>query len=93
MWFRRRREALLRYALRHLSWGNGDRESGYRCAESDRRYLAPRGRREDNVRALNEGIMSQMPAHRDLLSPAQIHLAALYVFSLSTDSDAARVPR
>jgi cytochrome c oxidase cbb3-type subunit 3 len=45
------------------------------------------GRREDIVRALNEGLASQMPAHRDLLSPARIHLAALYVFSLSADAE------
>lgn len=43
------------------------------------------GRREDIVRVLNVGILSQMPSHKDLLSPARIHLAALYVFSLSAD--------
>jgi cytochrome c oxidase cbb3-type subunit 3 len=41
------------------------------------------GRREDIHRALTEGIMSQMPAHEDLLSPQRIHLAALYVYSRS----------
>jgi cytochrome c oxidase cbb3-type subunit 3 len=45
------------------------------------------GRREDIVRALNAGIMSQMPAHGRLLPPAQIHLAALYVFSLSAEAE------
>jgi cytochrome c oxidase cbb3-type subunit 3 len=41
------------------------------------------GRREDIHRGLNEGILSQMPAHADLLSPERIHLAALYVYSRS----------
>jgi cytochrome c oxidase cbb3-type subunit 3 len=41
------------------------------------------GRREDIHRSLNEGIMSQMPAHENLLSPERIHLAALYVYSRS----------
>ena len=45
------------------------------------------GRREDIVRALNDGIMNQMPAHGSFLSPARIHLAALYVFSLSAETD------
>jgi cytochrome c oxidase cbb3-type subunit 3 len=45
------------------------------------------GRREDIARALNNGIMSQMPAHGSFLSPARIHLAALYVFSLSAEPD------
>ncbi len=45
------------------------------------------GRREDIARALEVGIASQMPAHADLLSPAQIHLAALYVYSLSAKTD------
>jgi len=43
------------------------------------------GRREDIVRALNRGISSQMPAHGEILRPAQIHLAALYVYSLSAN--------
>lgn len=41
------------------------------------------GRREDIYRAMNEGIISQMPAHADILSPERIHLAALYIFSRS----------
>ncbi len=41
------------------------------------------GRRDDIVRALNLGILSQMPAHGKILSPEQIHLAATYVYSLS----------
>jgi cytochrome c oxidase cbb3-type subunit 3 len=41
------------------------------------------GRREDIGRALNAGIMSQMPAHVDRLTPEQIHLVALYVYSRS----------
>ena len=41
------------------------------------------GRREDIQSALKNGIMSQMPAHVDLLSPERIHLAALYVYSRS----------
>jgi cytochrome c oxidase cbb3-type subunit 3 len=44
------------------------------------------GRRSDIQRALNEGIMSQMPSHADILSPEQIHLAAAYVYSLSAKS-------
>jgi len=41
------------------------------------------GRREDIERAMKEGIKSQMPSHANLLSPEQIHLAALYVYSRS----------
>jgi cytochrome c oxidase cbb3-type subunit 3 len=41
------------------------------------------GRREDIQRAMKKGIMSQMPAHADLLSQERIHLAALYVYSRS----------
>ena len=41
------------------------------------------GRREDIVRALNQGIVSQMPSHEKILSPEQIHLVATYVYSLS----------
>jgi cytochrome c oxidase cbb3-type subunit 3 len=47
------------------------------------------GRPEDIVRAMNQGITSEMPAHGTFLSSARIHLAALYVFSLSAESDAA----
>ena len=39
------------------------------------------GRREDIARSLTQGIVSQMPAHSDILSPERIHLAALYVYS------------
>ena len=45
------------------------------------------GRREDIVRALNEGIVSQMPAHGKTLAPEQIHLVALYVYSRSHGAD------
>jgi cytochrome c oxidase cbb3-type subunit 3 len=45
------------------------------------------GRREDIQRALNEGIVSQMPSHQDFLSPERIHLAALYVYSRSANPD------
>jgi cytochrome c oxidase cbb3-type subunit 3 len=41
------------------------------------------GRRDDIVRALNQGIVSQMPAHSTILTPEQIHLVAAYVYSLS----------
>jgi cytochrome c oxidase cbb3-type subunit 3 len=41
------------------------------------------GRREDIKRALNSGIVSQMPAHENRLTPEQIHLVALYEYSLS----------
>jgi len=45
------------------------------------------GRREDIARGLTKGIMSQMPAHADLLSPERIHLAALYVYTRSIETD------
>lgn len=45
------------------------------------------GRREDIVRSLNQGIISQMPAHEKSLTPEQIHLVALYVYSLSREGD------
>lgn len=45
------------------------------------------GRREDIARAIEMGITSQMPAHGDILSPARVHLAALYVYSLSAKPD------
>lgn len=41
------------------------------------------GRRSDIARAMNVGIVNQMPAHSEILSPARVHLAALYVYSLS----------
>jgi cytochrome c oxidase cbb3-type subunit 3 len=41
------------------------------------------GRREDIQRSLKEGIVSQMPAHANILTPERIHLAAAYVYSLS----------
>ena len=41
------------------------------------------GTREDIASAVNVGIVSQMPAHSDILSPGRIHLVASYVFSLS----------
>ena len=45
------------------------------------------GRREDIARALTKGIVSQMPAHANLLSPERIHLAALYVYTRSIEID------
>jgi len=47
------------------------------------------GRPEDIRRSMNSGISSQMPAHADILSPERIHLAALYVYSLSADRQGA----
>jgi cytochrome c oxidase cbb3-type subunit 3 len=41
------------------------------------------GRREDIERSMKQGIVSQMPAHADLLTAERIHLAALYVYSRS----------
>ncbi len=41
------------------------------------------GRASDIERAIREGIVSQMPAHDDILSPAHIHLVAAYVYNLS----------
>jgi len=41
------------------------------------------GRRADIERDLKEGIKSQMPSHANRLSPEQIHLVALYVYSRS----------
>lgn len=41
------------------------------------------GRRADIARAVQQGIVNQMPAHGDLLTPGRIHLAAAYVYSLS----------
>lgn len=41
------------------------------------------GRREDIQNATRNGLNSQMPAHDRFLAPEQIHLVALYVYSLS----------
>ena len=41
------------------------------------------GRRSDIERAMHQGIMSQMPAHAEILSKEKIHLVATYVYSLS----------
>lgn len=41
------------------------------------------GRREDLARAMNQGILNQMPSHKKILTPEQIHLVAAYVYSLS----------
>jgi cytochrome c oxidase cbb3-type subunit 3 len=35
------------------------------------------------IETINKGRQNQMPAHKDLLSPAKIHLLAAYVYSLS----------
>jgi len=44
------------------------------------------GRREDIERDLTTGITSQMPSHAGRLTPEQIHLVALYVYSRSHPS-------
>lgn len=44
------------------------------------------GTRADIARAIEEGITNQMPSHREILSEGRIHLAALYVYSLSRES-------
>ena len=36
------------------------------------------------IETINKGRQNQMPAHKDLLSPAKIHLLTAYVYSLST---------
>jgi cytochrome c oxidase cbb3-type subunit 3 len=41
------------------------------------------GKREDIQSAVRDGLDSQMPAHARFLKPEQIHLVALYVYSLS----------
>ena len=41
------------------------------------------GRREHIQSAVKQGILSQMPAHAEILSPERIHLVALYVYSRS----------
>ena len=35
------------------------------------------------VEQINQGRQNPMPAHKDLLAPAKIHLLSAYVFSLS----------
>lgn len=47
------------------------------------------GRREDIARSMHEGILNQMPSHAKILSKERIHLAAVYVYSLSAPEDAA----
>jgi len=47
------------------------------------------GRREDIQNAIRNGLLSQMPAHSAFLDPEQIHLVALYVYSLSHREEAA----
>lgn len=44
------------------------------------------GRPEDIRRALEVGLVNQMPAHEAILTPEQIHLVATYVLSLSEDA-------
>ena len=46
------------------------------------------GTRADIVRAIEVGFSNQMPAHSDILTEGRIHLAALYVFSLSKGAPA-----
>ncbi len=41
------------------------------------------GTRDDIARAIDQGIVNQMPAHGDILTPGRIHLTAAYVYSLS----------
>ncbi|MDH4190538.1 MAG: cytochrome-c oxidase, cbb3-type subunit III [Betaproteobacteria bacterium] len=44
------------------------------------------------VEAITLGRMNQMPAHKDLLTPAKIHLLAAYVYSLSRPQPAVAPP-
>ncbi len=46
------------------------------------------GTRSDIARAIEVGFSNQMPAHSDILSEGRIHLAALYVYSLSKEASA-----
>lgn len=46
------------------------------------------GRPEDIRHALEVGLANQMPAHEAILTPAQIHLVATYVLSLSAQDGA-----
>lgn len=45
------------------------------------------GTRADIARAIEQGIVNQMPAHADILTPGRIHLAAAYVYSLSRGAE------
>jgi len=42
------------------------------------------GSEEQIIETVSKGRVDQMPAHKDLLSPAKIHLLAAYVYSLSS---------
>ena len=41
------------------------------------------GTRHDIARAIEKGIVNQMPSHKEILTPGRIHLVASYVYSLS----------
>jgi cytochrome c oxidase cbb3-type subunit 3 len=41
------------------------------------------GRQNDIEAAIRDGLLSQMPAHADILTKEKIHLLAAYVYSLS----------
>ena len=43
------------------------------------------------METINKGRNNQMPAHKDILTPAKIHLLAAYVWSLSNNGTAAQV--
>jgi cytochrome c oxidase cbb3-type subunit 3 len=42
------------------------------------------------IEQITKGRSSEMPAHKDILSPSKIHVLAAYVYSLSQDGSAAR---
>jgi cytochrome c oxidase cbb3-type subunit 3 len=42
------------------------------------------------LESINKGRQNQMPAHKDILSPAKIHLLSAYVYSLSQGASAAK---
>jgi cytochrome c oxidase cbb3-type subunit 3 len=45
------------------------------------------GTRADIARTIEVGIVNQMPAHGDILTPGRIHLVAAYVYNLSNAPD------
>ena len=42
------------------------------------------------LETINKGRQNQMPAHKDILSPAKIHLLSAYIYSLSQGAAAAK---
>jgi cytochrome c oxidase cbb3-type subunit 3 len=71
-------------AVCHLADGTGNRAVGAPNLTDD--IWLHGGRLGDIEFQIENGRISQMPAHRKLLSPERIHLLALYVLSLSANN-------